>query len=448
MTTAWLFLLLGIALIAGNAVFVAAETSLVTVDRVAVDAAAAGGRGSRRMSMVSAALRDLSSQLSGAQLGITVTSLAVGLVAEPGLADLLRPVLASTGLGRGAAGSMSVAAALLIATVVQMVLGELVPKNLALARPLGTVQAVIVVLAAFTLVAKPLIALLNGTANLLVSAFGVTPVQEMRSARTPDELASVVRRANEQGGLADATASLMERSLVFGDKSASDVMTPRTRMSAVTAATTVAELIALTRSTGHSRFPVLTVRDASSAEDVIGFVHVKQAVTVPAEERATTTVSELMTEPVLVPATLGLDPLMDQLRRRGLQLAVLVDEYGGLDGLVTFEDLVEELVGDVVDEHDRVTTGTRRRRDGSWGLSGLLRPDEVLDLTGVALPDGQGVYETLGGLVTAALGHIPAVGESADVPNARLTIERMDNKRVDRVLLRPLRGESSETAPR
>ncbi len=436
MTTAWLFLLLGVLLIAGNAVFVAAETALVTVDRATVDDAAQAG--SRRMSMVSDALRTLSTQLSGAQLGITVTSLAVGLVAEPSVAELVLPLVKRTGLGEHAANSVSVVLALLIATIVQMVLGELVPKNLALARPVGTIGAVIVPLALFARAARPLIAMLNGAANLILRVVGVMPVEEMRSARTPDELASVVRRANEQGGLADATAAMMERSLTFGDKSASDVMTPRTRMTSVTAATSLAELIALTRSTGHSRFPVLTVRDASSAEDVIGFVHVKQAVAVAADDRTGTTVTEIMTEPVLVPATLGLDPLMDLLQERGLQLAVLVDEYGGLDGLVTFEDLVEELVGDVVDEHDRVSPGTRRRRDGAWALSGLLRPDEVLEVTGIALPDGHGVYETLGGLLIAALGHIPMTGESADVAGARLTVERMDGRRVDRVLIRPI----------
>src|SRR5215210_6645208 len=193
MTTPWVLVGVAAVLIAGNAVFVAAETGLVTVDRNYVEARAEQGDGGFRR--VAGTLRRLSTYLSGAQLGITVTSLAIGLVAEPSVATLLRGPLQAVGFGAEAAEVVSVAAALLLATAVQMVFGELVPKNLALSRPVGTVLRVVVPLVVFAQVARPVIAVLNGAANSLLRLVGVEPVEELRSARTPDELASVVRRA-------------------------------------------------------------------------------------------------------------------------------------------------------------------------------------------------------------------------------------------------------------
>jgi CBS domain containing-hemolysin-like protein len=423
--------LVGVAvlLIAGNAVFVAAETALVTIDRNYVEARAQEGDG--RFRRVAGTLRRLSTYLSGAQLGITVTSLAIGLVAEPSVATLLRGPLHAVGLGEGAAEVAAVAAALLLATAVQMVFGELVPKNIALSRPAGTVVWVVPPLVVFAQVTRPVIAVLNGTANWLLRLVGVEPVEELRSARTPDELASVMRRAGTQGALVGETATLMERSLSFGAKTAADVMTPRTRVRAVAASSPVAAVIEATRATGHSRFPVVGL----GVDDVRGLVHVKDAVAVRASARGSTRVANVMSKPVVVPKSILLDPLLDLLQQRGLQLAVVVDEYGGTAGIVTFEDLVEELVGEVVDEHDAPTPGTRRQADGSWLLSGLLRPDEVQAMTGVELPEGHREYETVAGLILHRLGRLAGVGDEVEVPGFRLTVERLDGRRIDRVRL-------------
>jgi CBS domain containing-hemolysin-like protein len=209
-------------------------------------------------------------------------------------------------------------------------------------------------------------------------------------------------------------------------------------------------VIALARETGHSRFPVLDDNDA-----VIGTVHVKNAVALPVHERTTTRVKHLMAKPIVVPDSLRLDPLLAILRGEGFQMAVVLDEYGGHAGIVTLEDVVEEIVGDISDEHDRLGSRGRLRRDGSWALSGLLRPDEVEDLTGVALPEGED-YDTVAGLVVKVLGRVPEVGDVAEigVPDpeeeeperlrlAVLTVERMDGLRVDRLSLRlvPAAGE-------
>jgi magnesium and cobalt exporter, CNNM family len=430
MTMAWILLGVAAVLIVGNAVFVAAETALVTVDRNLVESRVR--EGSVRFGRVRGALRRLSTYLSGAQLGITVTSLAIGFVAEPSIAALLRRPLDALGFDAAVAEIAALALALLLATAVQMVFGELVPKNIALSRPAGSVVWVVIPLLVFTKVTRPLIAVLNGTANQLLRLVGVEPVEELRSARTPDELASVVRRAGVQGALGAETAGLMERSLRFSAKTAADVMTPRTRVRTVSASSPVATVIEATRDTGHSRFPVI----GDNVDDIRGVIHVKQAVAVAPADRATIRIRDVLTMPVLVPPSMALDPLLDRLQERGLQLAVVVDEYGGTAGIVTFEDLVEELVGDVVDEHDSPAPGIRGQPDGSWLLSGLLRPDEIQAAIGLELPAGRASYETVAGLILQLLHRIPDVGDQVDVPGATLAVDRLDGRRIERVRVR------------
>jgi CBS domain containing-hemolysin-like protein len=427
MATAWVLLGVAAVLIFGNAVFVAAETALVTVDRNLVESRAR--EGSARFGRVRGTLQRLSTYLSGAQLGITVTSLALGFVAEPSVATLLRGPLDALGLDVDVSEVVAVVVALLLATGVQMVFGELVPKNVALSRPVGTVLWMVMPLMVFTKVARPLIAVLNGSANRLLRLMGVEPVEELRSARTPDELASIVRRAGAQGALGSETAALLERSLSFSTKTAADVMTPRTRVRPVSASAPVTTVIAATRETGHSRFPVV----GDGIDDIRGLVHVKQAVAVPELDRTTTHVQEVMAKAVLVPPAMALDPLLHLLQQRGLQLAVLVDEYGGTAGIVTFEDLVEELVGDVVDEHDSRAPGIWREPDGAWLLSGLLRADEIKAATDLDLPTGRTDYETVAGLILQLLGRFPEPGDHVDVPGARLTVVRLDGRRIDRI---------------
>jgi CBS domain containing-hemolysin-like protein len=245
-------------------------------------------------------------------------------------------------------------------------------------------------------------------------------------------LASLVRRAGVQGALGSETAVLMERSLSFSAKTAADVMTPRTRVRTVSDSAPVATVIDAARDTGHSRFPVV----GESADDIRGLIHVKQTVTVPALDRGTTRVQEVMGEPMLVPPTMALDRLLHLLQQRSLQLAVVVDEYGGTAGIVTFEDLVEELVGDVVDEHDSPAPGIWREPDGSWLLSGLLRPDEIEAAIGLELPAGRASYETVAGLILQLLRRIPDVGDQVDVPGATLSVDRLEGRRIDRILVR------------
>jgi CBS domain containing-hemolysin-like protein len=438
--TEWLLVLLSIGLIVACGAFVAAEFAFVTVDRSSVERAAASG--DRAAAGTQEALRTLSTQLSGAQLGITVTNLAIGFLAEPAVAQLLAPVLSGVGVPDSAAGGVALAVSLTLSTAATMVFGELVPKNLAIARPLPTARAVQRFMRWFTKGTAFAIRGLNGSANAIVRRMGIEPQEELASARAPNELASLVRRSADQGTLPHETAMLLERSLLFGEKMAADVLTPRVRMVSLGAHQPVDAVIELAQRTGHSRFPVV----GEDLDDVVGIVHLKHAVTVPADRRVEVSVDEVMVAPALVPSTLELDPLLETLRREGLQMAVVIDEFGGTDGVVTLEDLVEELVGDVVDEHDRPGAHARRRPDGGWSLSGLLRPDEVRTIVGLDLPEDEG-YETIGGLMSQELGRVPAAGDSVPLDTVVLTVERMDGLRVDRVRLQPA-GQGSHAAAR
>ena len=412
------------ALTFGTAVAVASEFSLTALERSQVEAHVAEV-GDMRSKVLQRAHRNLSFQLSGSQLLITVTTLATGYIAEPAIADLVRPAFGATGMSDGWAAGLATAFALVLATTLSMVFGELVPKNIAIARPLATARAVVWLQSGFATAFRWLIVGLNRFANAVVRKLGVEPAEELRSARSPQELSSLVRTSAAHGTLDEGTATLLDRSLRFTDRVAEDLMTPRVRMESLDADDTVADLILLSRTTGLSRFPV----QDGDPDAVLGLVHIKQAFGVPVADRVRTPLRELVQSAPTVPESLDGDALLTRLRTAGLQMAVVVDEYGGTAGIVTLEDLVEEIVGDVRDEHDRAEQPTVRPlgRD-SWLVSGLLRADEVADATGFAMPPGE--YETLAGLVLARMGRIPDVGDDVAVDAWRLTVMRRDRNRV------------------
>jgi CBS domain containing-hemolysin-like protein len=420
-------LLAVVALTLGTAVAVASEFSLTALERSRVDRHAATVD-DRRARAIARAHRNLSFQLSGCQLAITITTLVTGYIAEPAVASLIRPGLAAVGVPDRFVGGLATTLALVLATILSMVFGELVPKNVAIADPLRTARAVVWIQAGFARALSRPIAVLNAAANALVRAVGVEPIEELRSARSPDELGSLVRASALRGTLDAATATLMDRSLRFTERVAEDLMTPRTRVTTLTADDTLADLVAHARRTGISRFPVC----ADDPDTVLGVVHVKQAFAVPAPARATTTLRESVQPVPTVPQSLDGDALMTTLRGSGLQLAVVVDEYGGVAGIVTLEDVLEEIVGEVRDEHDRDEhdrgPGVRPFGRDAWLVSGLLRTDEVSDAVGFPVPPGD--YETLAGLVLARLGRIPDVGDDLVVDGWRLTVVRRDRNRV------------------
>jgi CBS domain containing-hemolysin-like protein len=425
----WLLLGLGLILTVGTGLFVASEFSLVNLDRS--DLEVRQSKGERGLGMTISALKRTSTHLSSAQLGITLTTLLTGYTMEPAFSVLLTPSLTAIGLPSAAIAPTATIVAVFIATLLSMIIGELVPKNFALALPLHTAKLVIPFQIGFTAVFKPAVTLLNNTANAIIRSFGIEPKEELSGARTAEELSSLVRRSAREGSLETDTATLLARTLAFSDHTAQDVMTPRPRLKSVDRTDSAFDVIELARTTGLSRFPVID----DSIDDVVGIVHVKQAVAVPREKRMDVPVSALQSEPLRVPETMKLDSLLAELRGRGYQMAVVLDEYGGTAGVATLEDLVEELVGEVSDEHDRTKADVVRSRDW-FTFPGILRPDELLERTGVVVPE-EGPFETVAGWLMSELGRLPVVGDVVEHEHGRFRIERLDGRRIDRVRYTP-----------
>ncbi|MBB5871077.1 CBS domain containing-hemolysin-like protein [Allocatelliglobosispora scoriae] len=421
-------------LTAANAFFVAAEFSLVTVDRSEIDQLADAG--DKRARTVRRALRHLSFQLSGAQLGITISALLTGYIAQPAFDVILKPL----GLPKG----LNHAVALGIATLLSMLLGELVPKNAALASPMPLALRTAAPLRIFSRTFTWLIFALNGTANWLVRRLGIEPQEELASARSPEELGLLAAISAQAGALPTETALLLQRTVRFREKRAAEAMTPRVDVIGLTKEATIADLIAISRESGLSRFPIYE----ETLDQVNGVVSLIDALSVKPAMRATTSVATVAREPILVPETLDLDGVWAALRAGGSDLAIVVDEYGGTDGVVTIEDLVEELVGEIADEHDveefpeavdlMVLSDAREHV-----VDGVLREDELREQTGFRLPDGP--YETLAGFLMAQLGHIPHDGEAVTYKGWEFTVVEMDRHRVEQVrVVRPATDEDGD----
>ena len=433
----WLMLIFGVLLTAGTAIFVAAEFSLVALDPSTVERRAAAG--DKRASAVAEELTRLSTHLSGAQVGITLTTVLLGYTTQVSLARLLTGWLGPL-LGEITAAGIALLIAFITVNAFSMICGELIPKNLSLAEPLKVAGIVAPILRVFTALFKPVIRGLNGSANAILGWFNVEASEELSGARSATELAALVRHSAEEGTLDVGTATLLTRSIGIGALQAIDVMTDRGRVHTLERDMTAADIVDLARETGHSRFPVVD----GDMDDVLGLVHVRRAIAVPFERRGDVPVtsSSLMVEAPRVPETMPLAPLLLDLRAEGLQMAVVVDEYGGSSGIVTLEDVIEEIVGDVADEHDRRRQGARSLKGGVWMVPGLLRPDELADQADLHVPD-DGPYETLGGLIMDRLARIPTAGDRVEVGDVVLVVERMDGRRVDRIRVWSSAGEGA-----
>ncbi len=425
----WLMVGVGLVLSVGTGVFVASEFALVNLDRNELEARERDGE--QGLATTINALRITSTHLSGAQLGITLTTLLTGFTFEPAVSRLLEGPLRATGLPPMAVPVIGTVVGIVLATLFSMVVGELVPKNFALALPLRTGRLVLPFQTVFTAVFRPLILLFNNTANAIVRMLGVEPKEELSGARSAEELSSLVHRSATEGILDADHATLLRRTLRFSDHTASEVMTPRVRMARVRQSDSADDIVGLSRRSGMSRFPVI----GADADEILGVVHVKQAFAVPVAERKLVVAAALSVEPVRVPESMNVDTLLGLLRREGLQMAIVSDEYGGTAGLVTLEDLVEELVGELEDEHDRRRATLEREGDAVTFDAGL-RPDELLEDTGIRVPDDR-EYETVAGFVTDQLDRLPSVGDEVSLTGGTLRVEQVDGARVDRLRWTP-----------
>ena len=438
LTTA-LGLLAVLLLVLASACFVAAEFALVAVDRSRVEHLAS--EGSRRAKITLSVLRRLSFHLSGAQLGITIVSLVLGFVAEPAIAALIEPALEPL-VGASSKG-VSVAIALALATVFQMVVGELIPKNVVIARPTRSALRLAAPFRAYAVVFGPVISVSERAANWAVRKLGVEPQEELSAVRSLPELELLFRSSAAEGSLEPRAADLLRRSIRFGEKTADDALTPRTALEALESEATLAELTERSLDTGFSRFVVY----GTDLDDVRGVVHVKSVYEIPPQERASTPVAAVMSEAVVVPETRPLSSLLGELREVGTHLAVVVDEYGGTAGIVTMEDLIEEIVGEIDDEWDPEPPELSVvQPSGTFLLSGGLHPDEVRDACGFEMPEGE--YETLAGFVLDRLGHLPVPGEWVTHEGWEIEVVELDRRRIDRVrVVPPAPGPDPEDVP-
>ena len=403
---------LGLALIvlltAATGYFVTQEFGYVAVDRGKLRQLADNGDVAAQRALT--VTGRLSFMLSGAQLGITVTALLVGYVAEPYLGDGLVELFGVAGVSPAVSTPLSVGLALVIATVVQMVFGELAPKNLAIARAEPLARALARSTLIYLAIAGPVIRLFDAAATRLLRRVGIEPVEELPSGATPEDLEQIIAESREEGHLDPAMSTLLDRGLDFRQLTAAEAMVPRVDVHTVRADEPLSRLVELL-DTGHSRFPV---RGTEDVDDVVGVVGIADVLGVPPAERASTPVSAVAVPPLLVPTTLPLPTVLDRMRAGHRQLACVVDEYGGFAGVISLEDIAEELVGPIRDEDDPPERAPIRQADGSWVVPARWRIDEVADSTGINLPEAP-EYDTLSGLVMRELGRVPEVGDRLEI---------------------------------
>jgi len=409
----------------GTGLFVASEFALVNTDRTELESRQESGERNLRLPIM--AVKRTSTHLSAAQLGITLTTLLTGFLAEPAISSLLSPWLTSLGLGENTVSVVGAITALTLATLFSFLFGELVPKNMALSVPVATLRAVAIFQIGFTYLFYFIIIFLNNTGNFFVRRFGVEPKEELSAARSAEELSSLVLRSASLGSLEENTATLLSRTLRLAELSATEIMTPRPKMNSLDSKQNAKDVIKLSIESGHSRFPIT----GEDIDDIIGAIHLKHALAVPPEKRESVPVTALMQEVIRVPETMSLERLTLELREKGLQIAIVIDEYGGTAGMATLEDLVEEIVGELDDEHDE-RLGTLTVVSGDQvSFSGLKRPDE-LEPFGIDIPDSDD-YDTASGFVMTSLGRLPEVGDEVEIEGGIIRVSLMDGRRIDRM---------------
>jgi CBS domain containing-hemolysin-like protein len=411
-----------VVLVLLNGFFVMAEFALVGARRSKLAAMAeAGDRGARRAQR---ALADLDRYISGTQLGITLASLALGWIGEPALAVVVDRMLAQfgidvpPGMAHTAAGTIT---AFAIITFLHIVLGELAPKSVALVMPERISGLVALPLMAFSKVMSPFIWVLNGAANGLLRLAGIRPMSEAHHAHSPEEIRLLVMQARAVGTLNETDSAMLAGIFDFAAKRVHDVMRPRTEIVALHVDADEQEIATIVRRERYSRYPVYD----ESLDDIVGVFLSKDLWL--REPGRPFVLREHLRDPLLIPASRSAERVLDDLRRTRAQMAVVLDEFGGTAGIITMEDLIEEVIGDIADEYDMASRDVVEV-DGVLELSGSLSLVDVRSDHRLPIPEGE--WTTLGGYVFARLGHVPKLGERASYPGGELEVMAMDKRRV------------------
>ncbi len=426
----WLRLLAVLVLVAANAFFVAAEFALVAARRTRIDAMIR--KGDRRAVVVRKALQSLDRYISGTQLGITLASLGLGWIGEPALAGSIAYLFTNLPGPLQTIATHGVASGVAFATItfLHIVLGELAPKALALLHPEQTSRWVAPPLILFTVATNPFIWLLNGTANGILRLFGARAPTEYERVHSPEEIMMLVEQTRKTGRLGAQDARMIEGVFEFSEKNAREVMTPRTRMVALPATMSLADAADRVAAAGRSRYPVYR----ESLDDIVGTVHAKDILrALRAPEHGDRTLDGILRPPLFVPGTREVEDVLADMKRQKVHLAIVLDEYGGTAGLVTMEDLLEEIVGQIYDEYDRPDAPSGGPSAGAPAplISGSAEISEINKTYGLQLDDTN--YTTIGGVVFGELGRLPKAGDRVDLPGATFEVVEMDGRRVGKV---------------
>lgn len=426
MTSTWVSVAVVVLLILLEALFVAAEIALVSLRESQVSSLAERGR---RGATVARLVRNPNRFLAAVQIGVTLTSLLSSAYGAATLTERAAHGLRSAGVGDRWAGATGFVVVFLAISYVTLVIGELVPKRLALQRTEGVAQLVAGPLDVIATVVRPVIWLLSRSTDLVVRLLGGNP-DTAREGISEDELRDIVAT---QESLTPDERQLIDDVFAAGERQVREVMIPRTEVAFLDGSLPLAVGVEQVSGQPHSRYPVFR----GSQDDVVGFVHVRDLLA-PVRARSGATVADLVREAKLLPGSKRVLPALSEMRREGHHLAIVVDEYGGTAGIVTLEDLIEEVIGEIRDEYDPQSAASRLLLGGDIEVGGLLNLDEFAEQTGIALPEGP--YETVAGYVMALLGHVPDLGEAVEVEGHRLSVTEMDGRRVARIRVTPLPG--------
>jgi CBS domain containing-hemolysin-like protein len=426
----WPALVASVVLLLANGFFVGSEFALIAARRTKIEELASGGN--TRAAMALSSIRELSFMLAGAQLGITMASLGLGFVAEPAVADALESAFESMfEIPAGLLHSIAFVIALLIVVFFHMVIGEMAPKNIAIAEPERSALWLAVPIRVYANLLRPFIRLLNSAANGGLRLLGVEPQDEVVAVHSAQEIAGMIAHSAEEGLLEEFQERLLSGAIELGERDAGSAMVSRTELRAVPLTATPAEIEELVVRTGHSRLPVF--RD--DLDNIVGFVHAKDLLRIPEDQRDHPVPGPLVRGMLVVPESRKLRPLLLDMRRERRHVALVIDEHGGTAGIVTLEDLLEELVGEIRDEYDVSELGIERLAGGRFLVPGNLRIDEASSRLDVELPEGE--YETIAGFLMDRLGRIPKRRDVVEHNGWRLRVRSMYRRRVVQVLIEP-----------
>jgi CBS domain containing-hemolysin-like protein len=416
----WSALLWLVLLLLANGFFVAAEFAYITARRNLLEQIP------RRSAEIAVGLnKNLTLSLAAAQLGITMASLVLGAVAEPAVATIFEAILGPLPLSESVIHGISLVIALLIVVFLHMVIGEMAPKNITISAPERTAVALAFPFRGFIIAFKPLIWVLNAAANGVLRLFGVPPSDALEVGHSAEDLAVIIRTGRSEGVIEDFAHRLLTGAITFGDLDASEVMVPRPDVQAAPADTPISGIQELMRTTGHSRIPLYS----GDVDEIVGLVHVKDLMADDLDREAPLPASSLRL-PLVVPETAPLRSVLDEMRQARTHLAVVIDEHGSTAGIITMEDIAEELVGEIADEHDPRTRAVSVDAAGTIVAAGTVRPDELIRY-GVRLPSGD--YETIGGLVMERLGRMPRRGDVIEDTGWRMKVRKTEGRRVGEV---------------